>query len=277
MLNRRWIIIVFFLLVQAGLAQTTPRDVGYRPEDAFQYHDLLMPNYWLKWSGDSWYPGGSTAWLSGYGGIKFFTGRAVRFVINIAGKVGVGTDVPQALLHVGENDGGQNHPRAPILLSRYWVSATDTRASSIFQYCDGINDKMIFAVSGNGGSTTSPVNITQSKMVIQANGNVGIGTITPSSRLSVNGTVSAREINITLDNWPDYIFDADHVLLPIDSLSAVIERQRHLPNMPTSKEIDMRGANVGELLMKQQEKIEELALYIIQLHNEIKSLKGASK
>lgn len=276
MLYRIRLLILISLIIHTGFAQTAPREVGYRPEDAFAYKDLQMPNYWLKWSADPWYPGGSSAWLSGYGGIKLFTGRSPRFVINIAGKVGVGTDAPQALFHIGQNDAAQNSPRAPILLSRYWAAGTDTRASSIFQYSDGSNDKMVLAVSGNGGSNSSPVNITQAKMVIQANGNVGIGTTTPSSKLSVNGTINAKEVNVTIDNWPDYVFNPERRLLPIDSLADKIQKLGHLPDMPSAQEIKLHGANVAELLLKQQEKIEELSLYIIKLYRKLEALENHS-
>ena len=68
-------------------------------------------------------------------------------------------------------------------MSRYWVSNTNTRASSIFHYNDnsitGGSDNMAFGVAGNGGSFAQPNSLAQIKMVVRANGSVGIGTTKP--------------------------------------------------------------------------------------------------
>lgn len=43
-------------------------------------------------------------------------------------------------------------------------------------------------------------------MAIQGStGNVGIGTTSPDSKLSVNGNIRAKEIKVENSNWPDYV------------------------------------------------------------------------
>ena len=69
-----------------------------------------MGNYSLGWFGDSWYSGGPTAWLSGYGGVKLFTSKTPRLAIKRKGNVGIGTTDPSQVLEVRaksdkENDG----------------------------------------------------------------------------------------------------------------------------------------------------------------------------
>ncbi len=116
------------------------------------------------------------------------TGDSGSLSLNdIGGNVGIGTPTPQAILHIAQNDGAQNTPRASLVLSRFWASNANTRASSIFQYTDGVNDKIVFAVAGLGGVTSTPLDISQAKMVVQANGNIGIGTINPAYKLDVKG------------------------------------------------------------------------------------------
>jgi len=46
-----------------------------------------------------------------------------------------------------------------------------------------------------------------------------------------------------------------------------------LPNIPSSKEVEASGVEMGEITKLQQEKIEELTLYTIQQQKEIDELK----
>jgi len=49
------------------------------------------------------------------------------------------------------------------------------------------------------------------KMRIKDNGNVGIGTINPTHKLSVNGTIQAKEVKVET-GWSDYVFYDDYQL-----------------------------------------------------------------
>lgn len=46
----------------------------------------------------------------------------------------------------------------------------------------------------------------ENQFIIGFNGNVGIGTAAPSSKLDVNGNIRAKEIKVEAANWPDYVF-----------------------------------------------------------------------
>ena len=111
------------------------------------------------------------------------------------------------------------------------------------------------------------------KLIIKNNGNIGIGTETPDSKLAVNGDIHAKEVRIDLAGWADYVFYDTYKLPTIDEAKQHIESKGHLINMPSAKQILSDGLNVGEITRLQQEKIEELMLYIIQMDKEIKDLK----
>ena len=90
----------------------------------------------------------------------------------------------------------------------------------------------------------------------------------------------AREVEVTLGtfNFPDYVFEDQYNLIPIDSLNSYIEEHKHLPNIPPAKEVQEDGSiNIAELQLKMLEKIEELSLYVIDLNNQIKALKAENK
>jgi hypothetical protein len=60
------------------------------------------------------------------------------------------------------------------------------------------------------------------------------------------------------------VFDKKYPLLPLKDVGTFIEKNGHLPNIPTAEEIRVNGLNVAEMDKKLLEKIEELTLYILQ-------------
>jgi hypothetical protein len=85
-----------------------------------------------------------------------------------------------------------------------------------------------------------------------------------------NGKVYAREIEINLlQNFPDYVFHSNYKLMPLNELNSYVNLNKHLPGFETAAYYEKNGLNVQEILIKQQEKIEELTLYLIQLHKQL--------
>ncbi|MBB1644823.1 hypothetical protein [Sphingobacterium sp. UME9] len=107
-----------------------------------------------------------------------------------------------------------------------------------------------------------------------SNGNVGIGTANPTEKLAVNGTIRAKEIKVEANPWPDYVFNDDHQLMPLDSLASFVKENKHLPNIAPAKSVEENGVALGELNRQLLQKIEEMTLYLIDQSREIKSLKN---
>ncbi len=113
--------------------------------------------------------------------------------------------------------------------------------------------------------------ITWTNLALQPNGgNVGIGIINPSEKLSVNGKIRAKEIKVEAANWPDYVFTPDHEKLSLTELNAYIRTNRHLPEIPSAKEIESDGLSLGEMNARLLKKVEELTLYLIEKDEELK-------
>jgi len=110
------------------------------------------------------------------------------------------------------------------------------------------------------------------------NGNVGIGT--PNShadKLAVNGTIHAKQVNVDLSNWADYVFDTDYRPMPLAEINAYIKKEHHLPEMPSAAAVEKDGLNVGEMNKLLLKKVEELTLYLIEKDKENTRLKADVK
>lgn len=116
---------------------------------------------------------------------------------------------------------------------------------------------------------------------ILTDANLGIGTsnFTDGSetyRLSVKGKVRAEEVKV-YNTWADYVFAKNYDLKPLAKVEEYIAQNGHLPNVPSAKQITEKGLALGEMAKIQQEKIEELTLYLIQQNKEIEELKSQMK
>lgn len=117
----------------------------------------------------------------------------------------------------------------------------------------------------------------KTQMIITKTGNIGIGTETPDTKLAVNGTIHAREVIVDLVGWPDYVFQDDYNLMSLEELEKSINKNKHLPNIPSACEIENNGIQLGQMNKKLIEKVEELTLYIIQLNKELQEVKNKLK
>jgi len=116
-------------------------------------------------------------------------------------------------------------------------------------------------------------NASQEKQLLRilGNGNIGIGMDQPTDRLAVNGNIRAREIKVEATNWPDYVFEDGYKVGTLKGLESYIKTNKHLPEMPTAKEVETNGIAVSEMLKLQQKKIEELTLHLIELSKKVET------
>ena len=82
--------------------------------------------------------------------------------------------------------------------------------------------------------------------------------------LAVNGDGIFNKVKVKLyPNWPDYVFENGYGLPTLESLEKFIKVNKHLPGLPTSKEVDREGIDLGNNQIILLQKIEELTLYTI--------------
>ena len=93
--------------------------------------------------------------------------------------------------------------------------------------------------------------------------------------LFVKGGVLTEQVRISgVANWADYVFKNDYKLKSLEEVEAFISENGHLPNVPSAKQVSEQGIEIGDISRIQQEKIEELTLYIINQEKRIKALEA---
>lgn len=85
------------------------------------------------------------------------------------------------------------------------------------------------------------------------------------------------KVALTTGSWADFVFDENYDLMSLEELSQYIQENKHLPEIPTTAEVENDGLDLGQMDAKLLQKVEELTLYIIKQQKEIDELKRLLK
>ncbi len=193
-----------------------------------------------------------------------------------AGNMGIGTTSPNRKLTV---DAGHAATHARFVGTYTGIQGIQVERSggdnirlvtNYTNYGGGLESSsaLRFAVNGNGINSPS--------MYVKTDGNVGIGTTSPTEKLSVNGTIRSKEVKVEASPWPDYVFEDDYNLRSLEEIEKFIQANNHLPEIPSAKEIEENGVKLGKMNALLLKKIEELTLHTIQQSKEIRDLKSSN-
>ncbi len=142
------------------------------------------------------------------------------------------------------------------------VNRDDTKAFSVNKKGTGIVEN--FVIMGNGQTYIGPK---------KATGNHS------NALLSVNGKILAQSIYVNTDPnvWADYVFEKNYKLMNLEEVEKFYLQNKHLPGVPSAKEVQENGDNLVETDAVLLKKIEELTLYIVELKKEVNELKSKNK
>jgi hypothetical protein len=171
--------------------------------------------------------------------------------------IGIGTASPSASLHVRRTNN-----TAQIL-----VQDTGTASQDLLVLQNAGPAR--FALNNTAGSLWR-FNSASDGLRVARDGSATVAlTLDNAENLTIQGDIMSNGTTVV----PDYVFEPDYQLMPIDELAAFIEREKHLPNVPSAKEVkETGGVNMTEMQMKLLEKVEELTLYTLEQEKTINEL-----
>ena len=204
-------------------------------------------------------------------------GGAVPFIIKATNQIGVGTSSPVGKFDINPGGWGNyakisfdqtsDHPSMRLYRP---TGSTNPKKAYPWWIENSSQGKLIFK-SGSpaeiGLETVTP------KITILSNGQVGIGVDNPDSKLVVDGKIRSEEVKVEVINGPDYVFEPDYQLRTLRETKEYIAENKHLPEIPSAKEMESGGVDLGDMNMRLLKKIEELTLYQIELMEEMEAMK----
>ncbi|UJH68658.1 hypothetical protein [Allomuricauda sp. SCSIO 65647] len=200
--------------------------------------------------------------------------HAADMVINKDGNVGVGTTAPLGRVHVSTGTSGDaifrleadtdndNEFDNPLIQLRQDGGALGVNIG----YSEENFGGNIFGI----GTRYTNQESWDAFTINTQNGNVGIGTKNAGSwKLAVKGKIRAEEIKVET-GWADYVFREGYDLPTLEEVEKHIKEKGHLINIPSAKEVEENGVQLGEMNKLLLEKIEELTLYTLQQELQLK-------
>lgn len=130
----------------------------------------------------------------------------------------------------------------------------------------------VITTTGGGGTTSGNWNQNGTN-INYTSGNVSVGTTTVPSgyKMAIDGKLITEEVKVQLSGeWADYVFLKDYQLPTLQEVEKHIQEKGHLINIPSAKEVETNGIELGEMNRLLLEKIEELTLYILEQKEELK-------
>lgn len=88
----------------------------------------------------------------------------------------------------------------------------------------------------------------------------------------IDGTVTVKKVLVTTDVWSDVVFEPDYKLMSLNDIENFIKQNKHLPEVPTTKEVTESGIDVAQMNSILLKKIEEITLLMIEQDKTIKAL-----
>jgi len=222
----------------------------------------------------------------------FYTGPAkfdTKMIVMPDGSTGINIAQPRAALDVrgsqipnrpaaifGSRALGTGGPSGPNGLLQYYtqqIQIVPILKINGYNRISQANDQGMFFSDGKGADGAN----SNGSLILapwSSNNDTLVGGMRMDKwgNVDFHGNVRALKFKVEAKWWSDFVFNNEYKLMSLQDLESFIKQNKHLPNVPSETEVLEKGLDVAEMQAIQQQKIEELTLYIIQLHKQLEKL-----
>lgn len=240
-----------FIGSQAGKSNVLGRDNCYMGSASGLFSTGAYNSFLGSSSGASLTSGDENTFVGSNSGIGVTTGSANTFLGSASGDSSSGSENLYLGYFAGSGASGSRNifigygAGFGLNTSNKLVVSGDDYANPII-YGDFTTNKV-----GIGNVTTFPSTV----------GGVNVSAY----KLFVEGGILTKEVRVAT-TWADYVFEESYTLPTLEEVESHIKEKGHLMNVPSAQTVETQGISLGEMAKIQQEKIEELTLYILEQH-----------
>ncbi len=201
---------------------------------------VVCARSWLAGHPEAWIIGLAAVWMASAPSPAWgqWTGGPTGPIYYNGGSVGIGTATPGARLNVYSPGAGTG-----VVIGNPSTGSGGYTSLLLYTTADTNGRSSLQSIQASGAAW--------GMLSINPNGgNVGIGTANPQYLLSVKGVIGAQEVVVTNTGWSDYVFRPGYRLRPLSEIDAFIQAHHHLPDIPSEREVQEKGASVGEMQAK---------------------------
>jgi hypothetical protein len=217
-------------------------------------------------------------------------GDSEGIYINSLGKIGIGTNAPAAKIQIngsgndvlGRFISGSNSLNIGRAISgaglevwgttymgfnirrdgdNQWKTEYDGASNGAAMIYGTSGGDLVFTCIGNDDNFPQHQQLTDQQIKVNA-----------KMILRSNGLLKINEAVVKANVWSDYVFHQDYILPHLTEVEDFINKNQHLPDVPSEAEVMEQGINLGEMDAILLKKIEELTLYVIELKKENKAM-----
>lgn len=205
------------------------------------------------------------------------TTPTANLVVKPNGLIGLGTTTPGYKLDILLNSSLSGYAAIRVMSSdnRFMLLSPKYSSGTFNKIVKDGDQAIIFSSGtvGTGGLAIAPWLTGPAGIRIDSAGNVGIGTATPTTALSVKGTITGMKVKVTQSDWADFVFEPDYKVPSLYAVESYIKEHKHLPDVPSAIEVEKEGQDLGAMNKILLQKIEEMTLQLIRLQKEVDELK----